>query len=90
VRELRLPRLLPVWLLAGAADLLLLGLRVAGLEARWVGLLAILLFALSAFLVAAWIGAIVFFGREQSSKGLGYVGVLAVQALFLLVLLKAG
>lgn len=86
--ELRLPRVRSVWILAGVADVLFLALRIAGVDSRLLGLGAIILFALAAFLVAAWVGAIVFFGRERSSEGLAYIGILALQALVLLLLLR--
>ena len=42
----------------------------------------IVLLGISAFLVAAWVGAILFFGRQHAQRGMAYIGLLALQALF--------
>lgn len=88
MRELRLPSVRAVWLGAAVADGALLLARQAGADPRWLGLMGIVLLGISAFLVAAWVGAILFFGRQHAQRGMAYIGLLALQALFTLLLLQ--
>ncbi len=88
MRELRLPSVRAVWIGAAVADGTLLIARQAGADPRWLGLTGILLLGASAFLVAAWVGAILFFDREHARRGMTYIGLLALQTLFTLLLLQ--
>jgi hypothetical protein len=88
MRELRLPSVRAVWLGAALADGVLLIAHQAGADPRWLGLTSILVLSASAFLVAAWVAAILFFGRQHAQRGMAYIGLLALQVLFTLLLLE--
>lgn len=86
--ELRLPAAWKVLAWSAAFDLGL-GLALAlGIERGWIGWLALLGFGLLCLSSAAWIGAILFFGKERYATGLGYCAVLLLQGLVLLWMLS--
>lgn len=86
--ELHLPAAWKVLLVSAAFDLVLLLAWALGLERAWVSWIALLGFGLLCISCAAWIGAILFFGKERYAAGLGYCGVLLLQGLVLLWVLS--